>query len=134
MGDIRIGKVSSVDFKNGMVKVAYYDKGEAVTGMFPYASFNGEYFMPSIGESVLVAHLSNGSSHGVVISTFWNQVNNPPMPGEHIYRKEFSHKTGESYMSYNAESNELVIKSPNIVFEDASGRITVKELLTMLCN
>lgn len=55
---IRIGKVSSVDYGSGMIKVTYPDLDNSVTDDLPYLTFNDEYKMPKVGASVLVVHLS----------------------------------------------------------------------------
>lgn len=88
MGEIRKGKVSSVDYGNGMVRVTYSDKGKSVTKNLPYMNFNNEYNMPEVGQNVAVLHLSNGSSRGVVLGPYWNKSNKPPESGAGIYRKE----------------------------------------------
>ena len=40
MGDIRIGKVSSIDYENGMIRVLYTDRDGAVTKTLPVVTFN----------------------------------------------------------------------------------------------
>lgn len=57
---IRIGKVSSIDYANGMISVTYPDMDGATTDNFPVFSLTDEYKMPGIGQEVLVLHLSNG--------------------------------------------------------------------------
>lgn len=70
--EIRIGRVSSVDYESGMVRVTYRDKDDSVTINLPTMNFNDEYRMPEPGQDVVVAHLSNGSSRGVLLGTVWN--------------------------------------------------------------
>lgn len=111
----RIGRVSSIDYETGMMQILYTDKGNAVTAMMPYANFNNEYCMPGIGEQVLVGHLANGSSRGVVLGTMWNRKNVPSESGEGLYRKEFSKKRGAAIEKFDAESGELLVKSPIIL-------------------
>ena len=48
---IRIGKVSSVDYGSGMIKVTYPDLDNSVTDDLPYLTFNDEYKMPKVGAS-----------------------------------------------------------------------------------
>ena len=50
MADIRIGKVSKIDYKSGMVKVVYEDRDDAVTDLMPVLTFNAEYKMPQLEE------------------------------------------------------------------------------------
>lgn len=108
----RTGKVSSIDYKTGMIQVVYTDKDNAVTAKLPYANFNNEYSMPKIGEQVIVAHMSNGSSRGVVLGTMWNKKNIPEESGKGIYRKELSKTKGASYIRYDDESGEYLIRTP----------------------
>jgi phage baseplate assembly protein gpV len=109
---IRVGRVSSVDFERGMMQVVYSDKDHAVTTKLPYANFNNEYAMPKIGEQVLVAHLSNGSSRGVVLGTMWNRKNLPEENGKGLYRKELSKTRGAAYVRYDDEKGEYLVRVP----------------------
>lgn len=112
---IRIGKVSSVDYETGMMQVVYTDKDNAETTKLPYANFNNEYCMPKIGEQVLVAHLSNGSSRGVVLGTMWNKKNTPAENGQKLYRKELSGTSGAAYIRFDDEDGEYLIRAPVIL-------------------
>ena len=111
---LRVGKVSSIDYENGMMQVVYPDKNNEVTAKMPYANFNDEYRMPKIGEMVLVGHMSNGSSRGVVLCTMWNKNNMPEESGEGIYRKELSKKRGAAYTRFDDGSGEYMVKAPAI--------------------
>lgn len=112
---LRIGKVSSIDYENGMVQVVYTDKADAVTAKLPYVNYNDEYRMPGIGESVLVGHMSNGSSRGVVIGTIWNKKNIPPEHGKGLYRKELSRKQGVAYVRFDEGDGEYLIRMPVVL-------------------
>lgn len=111
---LRVGKVSSIDYEKGMMQVVYSDKNNAVTAKMPYANFNDEYRMPKIGESVLVGHMSNGSSRGVVLCTMWNRKNVPEESGEGLYRKELSKKRGAAYVRFDDGSGEYLVRAPVI--------------------
>ena len=54
---IRIGKVSSVDYGSGMIKVTYPDLDNSVTDDLPYLTFNDEYKMPKVGAKIGRAHV-----------------------------------------------------------------------------
>lgn len=112
---IRVGKVSSIDYETGMMQIVYHDKDDAVTAKMPYANFNNEYCMPKIGEQVVVAHLSNGSSRGVVLGTMWNKKNIPEENGKALYRKELSKTPGAAYIRFDDEKGEYLIRSPVIM-------------------
>ena len=112
--EIRIGKVSSINYECGMASVTYQDKDNSVTAECPIVTNNDEYIMPKIGQDVLVAHLSNGSSRGVIIGTVWNKKHFPQESGEKIYRKELSRKKDAAYIRYSDETGEYLIKVANL--------------------
>ena len=64
-GEIRLGKISSIDYAKGMARVVYHEKDDDVTRLIPLLSH--EYKMPPVGSQVLVVHLSNGTEAGVVL-------------------------------------------------------------------
>lgn len=111
--NIRVGKVSNINYKTGMIRVTYVDKGKSVSSELPYANQNSEYFMPQIGEEVQINLLSNGTTKGVVLGTYWNKKNLPVEYGKGIYRKELSKTVGAAYLRYDDKSGEVLIKGPN---------------------
>lgn len=112
--EIRIGKVSSVDYDKGMMRVTYHDKDDAVTMEFPVLNYNDEYRMAKAGQEVVVAHLSNGSSRGIVIGEIWNQKNIPRESGEKLYRKDLSRQKDAAYIRYDDDSGEYLVKAANL--------------------
>ncbi len=107
--ELRIGKVSTVNYKTGMVSVIYEEENNAVTAKMPCLSFNGEYKMPKADDYVAVAYLSNGSSIGLILGSFWNETNRPKYPGKGIYHKEIS---PDCFIHY--EKDTLTIKAPKL--------------------
>lgn len=107
--EIRIGTVSTVDYRNGMVSVKYNDLSGSVTADMPMLSMNGEYSMPKIDDTVLVVYLSNGSSIGIVLGTFWNEANRPPLTGKDVFYKRLAE---DAYIKY--KNGELVVKAPTL--------------------
>ncbi len=88
--EIRIGKVSSVDYEAGMARVTYKDKDDSTTQNIAILNFNDEYRMPEPGQDVIVAHMSNGSSRAALLGTIWNRKNIPKETGKQLYRKDLS--------------------------------------------
>ena len=122
---IRIGRVSSVNYDEGMISVTYPDLDDSTTDEFPVFSFTDEYKMPGIGQEVLVIHLSNGQSAGIVMGRIWNRENVPPRSGEGIFRKELGDLYGEAYIEYDGS---------NIKFKDnVAGEVTLFQLLDCKC-
>lgn len=112
--EIRIGKISSVDYKSGMARVTYRDKDDSVTVNLATANFNNEYRMPEPGQEVIVAHMSNGSSRAFLLGTVWNKKNIPPEGGREIYRKDLSREKDAAYLRYSDETGEYLIKAANV--------------------
>lgn len=123
--NIRIGKVSSIDYENGMISVTYPDLDDSVTDDFPVFSFTGEYKMPQIGEDVLVLHLSNGCSAGVVMGRYWNEDNKPQAYGRGVFRKELGEKPGDAFIQY---------KDGNITLKDKKNITTLGNILSRLSD
>lgn len=116
---IRIGKVSSVDYEKGMVSVYYEDRTAMVTSIMPVLS-NGRYKMPKIGESILVAHLSNGTNAAVVLGTVFNDANVPKSSGQNVYYEELSDNT-----MISSDGIDITLKA-------AAGSINVSTLLNLI--
>lgn len=117
--DLRIGTISTIDYEQGMASVVYDDLNGAVTADMPILSFNGEYKMPEIDDTVLVAYLSNGSSIGLILGQFWNTGNKPPVSGKGVYHKQIAPGVSIEYQEDN-----LVIKAPSITLETNTGSQT----------
>lgn len=116
---IRIGKVSSVDYEKGMVSVYYEDRTAMVTSIMPVLS-NGRYKMPKIGESILVAHLSNGTNAAVVLGTVFNDANVPKSSGQNVYYEELSDNT-----MISSDGIDITLKA-------AAGSINVSTILNLI--
>ena len=132
--EIRIGKVSKVDYKNGQVSVLYEDLDGEVTDLLPYSAFNNEYHMPAVEDWVLVVHLRNGVAAGVVLGTYWGEENKPPVHGKDLYRKDYSNKAGKAYTQYDPSSGQLTIKADKIVFQTSAGNISVAQIISHLAS
>ena len=120
---IRMGKVSSIDYANGMISVTYPDLDNSTTDTFPVFSLTDEYKMPGIGQEVLVLHMSNGQSAGVVMGRYWNRGNRPPVSGDNVFRNELGKAFGEAYIQYSGG---------NITFHDQAGTSTLGSILARL--
>ena len=116
---IRIGKVSSIDYEKGMISVYYEDRTAMVTSIMPVLS-NGRYKMPKIGESILVAHLSNGTNAAVVLGTVFNDANVPKSSGQNVYYEELSDNT-----MISSDGTDITLKA-------AAGSINVSTLLNLI--
>lgn len=116
---IRIGKVSSIDYARGMVQVVYHDKDDDVTRLLPLLSF--EYRMPPVGALVLVAHLTNGSEAGVVLSRPWSDKNKPPEGFEGLFREDYDLEAGKCYFRYDANGPESLYHTEGDDYIEVAG-------------
>lgn len=129
--NIRLGKVSAVEYATGMVRVVYHEKDDAVTRLIPLIS--NEYQMPEIGDQVLVLHLSNGREAGVVMGRPWSGKNKPPEGSAGLYRKDMARNPGEAMIRY--KSGVLTIRAPEVLEDgnvEVTGNLMVRGDLTVI--
>lgn len=117
----RVGKVSSIDYAAGLVRVVYQDKDDSVTGPLPMLCL--EYNMPQVGDFVLVLHLSNGTEAGLVLGRYWTVRNKPPEGGKGLYRKDMGRKPGEAMIRYDGST--LTIQCAKAINIEAGGDVTI---------
>lgn len=129
---IRVGRISSVDYDSGMVSVLYKDRDNSVTDKIPFLNMNGEYKMPNIDDAVLVLNLSNGSSMGIVMGTFWSTSNKPAETGAGLFRKELGSNSGEAYIKY--QNGTVSIKADKIILDSKSVKIQTLNADTINAN
>ncbi len=134
--EIRVGKVSKINYEKGMVRVTYPDLDDSVTAELPVFSFTDEYKMPKTGQEVLVLHLSNGQAAGILMGKYWNKDNVPPDygQGKNVFNKEIDEEFGKVHITYKdkkltlydeAGDVETEIKSHNRDIKVADGDINI---------
>lgn len=116
--NIRLGKISAIDYAAGTVRVVYHEKDDAVTAPIPLIS--SEYFMPEVDDMVMVLHLSNGTEAGVVLGRPWSEKNKPPEGSKGLYRKDLARSPGEAMIRY--KDGTMTIKAAKLVID---GTVTV---------
>ena len=134
--EIRLGKVSAVDYPAGMVQVVYHEKDDDVTRMIPILStvFSGVYSMPEVDNQVLVLHLSNGSEAGVVLGRPWSEKTKPPEGAEKLYRLDMDRAPGVAMVRYDGKGKKLLIRAPETTIESeihVIGDVTLDGNLTI---
>lgn len=110
MKEIRIGKVSSIHYKDGTADIAFED-GE-VKNDLPF--FSAEYKMPVVGDVVVVIFQSNtskGREQGYILGTVYSANNKPEKHGKGIFFKRFSES---AYIMYDPDSDTLEIRANHV--------------------
>jgi phage baseplate assembly protein gpV len=105
---IRVGKVSSVNYDLGTVKVVFEDQDDIVSQDMPMLAF--EYNMPTVGAFVLCIYHKNGQ--GFCLGTYYNQKLKP-IEKSNYYKNILN----EAFFRYEKESKTLTINAQNIVLE-----------------
>ncbi len=123
---IRIGFVSSVNKTEGTVQVTYQDRDRMVTSDLPVLAFGGEYALPEVNDMVLVAHLSNDLSSGVVLGKFWSKADLPE-------KTDWYKRIGENMLLAKVQDT-LEIHAPEIKIVCAGRSLTFSELMEKLEN
>lgn len=125
---LRIGKISSINYANGMARVTYEDRGGSTTAELPFLAW--EYWMPKVADQVIVGHLSNGSVAAVILGPIWNGANRPYTSGSGIYRKEMSNTKNKAVILYNDRTGLLKLRASHIGFEvyGDGAELTVKDI------
>jgi len=125
---LRIGKISSINYKAGAARVAYEDRDGGTTPELPFIAW--EYWMPRIGDQVLVGHLSNGSTNGVILGPIWSSGHAPYAHGANYYRHELSNTPNQAAIVYDGSTGLLKIRAEYIGFDDydAGTLLTVADI------
>lgn len=117
---IRVGKISSIDYATGKAKVVYEDRDNSVTVDFPIINMEDTGLIYE-QDSVLVAHLSNGTANGIIVGRY-HANSNPPVNGKKdFYRKDFSRKN-EAYLQYDKANEQLILEAPDILIITKEGQ------------
>lgn len=120
---IRIGNVSSVNPETMTCRVVFPDMDSNVSAELPLLN-NGslyckEYWLPAVNEQVVCLMLPNdggtGNNEGIVLGSFFNEVDTPVKTGTGIRRIDFG---DGSYMEHDSNTGNLTIQ--------ATGTITIK--------
>lgn len=118
--EIRVGKVSSIDYPSGMIRVVYPDMDDDVTRPIPL--FSSEYAMPPVGALVAVVHLSNGAEAGVVLGRPWSNKLTPPEGFQGLYRKDFDLTPWKCYIRYDANVPESLYHTEGDDYQEILGK------------
>jgi phage baseplate assembly protein V len=114
---IRIGTVSSVNYKEGKLRVCFEDQDKIVTDELPMLSF--EYEMPDVGEPVLCLFLGNGITNGFCLGRYYYDGDPPMQWGQNIYFKRF---LKDATQRYDSTAKTMTFTANKFVF---NGDVTI---------
>lgn len=103
---IRVGRVNSVNPKQGTVRVLFEDRDNLISEEL--FLLDHEYNIPEVGDQVLCLFLGNGIEQGFCLNGFYSSINPPPVRDKHLYYKKFGDGT---YIQYNKQTRVLEITS-----------------------
>ena len=115
MREVRIGKVSRVNYEKGTIDVILEDEEEAVRHDLPL--FSDEYRMPKVDEMVTVIFKTNSGKReeGYVIGVPFQKENVPEYTGKDVYYKRLSK---EAFVHFDPETGVLKIHAPRVIIEE----------------
>lgn len=118
MKEIKIGKVSSVDYQRGEVDVIFEDEESSVKVGLPL--FSSEYQMPAVNDRVTVIFQNNSqeAARGYVIGKPYSRDNMPEEYGKGVYFKRLGKN---AYVKYDPSSDTLYLCAGKVVLVDLAG-------------
>ena len=117
---IRVGRISSVDYKSGCADVCFKGEEDVIYSDLPFLAF--EYKMPKVNDLVLVVAQKYAQKRsGFIIGPYFNDENKPEVSGKDYFFKRFS---DTAYIKYDAAKDEIEIMAGNVVMKN----LTVENL------
>ena len=133
MDQIRQGRISSINYKEGKARVVYSDRDDCTTIELPFIVFNNCYHPPNVDDDCLVLHMPNGSVQGFILGDFWNDNHKPPDGAKQgLYRTEYSRTKGKAYSEYadpddgDGNDGKHSYHNEDDTDVDVGGKLTVK--------
>lgn len=120
---LRIGKISSVNAKDGTAKVTYEDKDDSTTAYIPFLAWC--FWVPKIGDQVLVGNLSSGGGRAVIIGPFWYEGHRPNQGRDGLYRQELTNSIGGDSVEYDAAAGAMTIRAGGCTLTLQGGKATL---------
>ncbi len=127
---IRIGKISTINYKAGTASVTYTDRNSETSPQFPI--FSATYEMPEIDDTVVVLMLPNSGTKGFIVGVPFSSRNVPEVSGAGIFYKKFRDGTK---IIYNPATKTLSVDAEEIKLEaitadsvTVSGTVKAKSL------
>lgn len=122
---VKVGEVSSVNHKNGTVRVAFDDE-DYVSGDLQVLQKNtlenGDFWMPDVGEDVVCVFILNGNGDGFVLGSFYADEVSPPIKGK---TKRYVKFKDDAEFVYDWEAHKLKAKIGKTLIEATEDSVQV---------
>ncbi|MGL5512671.1 MAG: phage baseplate assembly protein V [Sporomusa sp.] len=126
MGEIRYGRVSSVDPQCMTARVVFEDKGNMVSWDLLCITANSlenrDYWLPDVGKKVVCEIMDNENSQGFIKGAIYDTSNPSPRNNQDIRSVDFADGT---VIEYNRASHVLNINCVGDINIKAAGKITI---------
>ena len=124
---IKIGEVSSVDYKNGTARVVFDDDDSLVSNdlqVLQKNTFqNKDYSMPDVGEDVICLFLPSGREEGFILGSVYAGEITPPESSGNKRTVVFSDNTK---VSYDRQAHQLSVTIGNTSITADGSSVNVK--------
>lgn len=113
MDSIRVGRISSIDYKKGCADVYFEDEENVIYSELPFLAF--EYNMPKVNDLVLVvAQKYAQKKTGFILGTYFNDENKPEFTGKGFFKR----LSDTAYIKYDAQKDEIEIAAGKVVLKN----------------
>lgn len=120
MDIFRVGRISALNVAKSYARVVYEDRDQCVTSEMPIFNLGFIYWLPKIGDPVMVLHLDNGGEAGLILNRYYCDENQPPETGEEFFRMEF--ERGKKSFLRHKEGEVTELYAPNGVLVTATDK------------
>ena len=112
MDSIRVGRISSIDYKKGCADVYFEDEENVIYSELPFLAF--EYNMPKVNDLVLVvAQKYAQKKTGFILGPYFNDENKPEFTGKGFFKR----LSDTAYIKYDAQKDEIEIAAGKVVLK-----------------
>lgn len=122
----RVGKVVAVDPKTAKARVEIEDIDKVITYWLPVIMPKTQddkfYWLPDIGELVLIGFLDYGIEQGFILGSIYNEKDTPPVSDQNKMHIKFKDGT---VIEYDRANNTLLIDVKGSITIKASGNVNI---------
>ena len=124
---IKQAKVCEVYPEEMAVRVVYEDRDNLVSAKLPVmcqgSGTNFDYWLPDVGEQVIVNESEDGKGLGFVIGSYYSKTVPPECQNPDVRRTKFSNG---DYVEHNRKTGDMNIRCSGNLSIVCNGNITIK--------